>query len=184
MTVTFCAALVVVKSWPLKVSDVGAGVATAAAAAAVPVRARVCGLPGALSESERVPVRGFVVEVGVNVTLIVQVAFTITVVLLHVFVCAKSPEMLTAEAPKYERGVAGVLHGYDLCGACRVDNLAGECERSRRRSDCHNRSSGNGCSREPHQLRTSSRIVSQREIRSARIWRCSRRRECERDEAS
>jgi hypothetical protein len=41
-----------------------------------------------------------VAEVGVKVTLTVHVPFGCTVALLHVFVCAKSPLALIAEAPK------------------------------------------------------------------------------------
>ena len=44
----------------------------------------------------RLPVRGFVVAVGANVTLIVQVAFGCTLVPLHVFVWPKSPLALIA----------------------------------------------------------------------------------------
>jgi hypothetical protein len=77
-TVTICAELVVVTSWPVKVNVVGVTVATAAATAAVPVIARdPAGV--ALSVSVSVAVRGFgVVPEGVNVMAIVQVAFACT----------------------------------------------------------------------------------------------------------
>jgi len=69
LRVTLCAVLVVPTFWLLNVRLVGKTLA--AAAAPVPVRLTVCGLPAALSEmltdAVRVPV-----AVGVNVTLIVQ----------------------------------------------------------------------------------------------------------------
>lgn len=66
----------------------------------VPVSATVCGLLAALSVMVSVPERGlFVVADGVNVTLIEQVALTVTVELLHVSVSAKSFETPMAPAP-------------------------------------------------------------------------------------
>ncbi len=60
----------------------------------VPVRLTVCGLPAALSarlrDTESVPLM-----LGVNVTLMVQLAPTATLV-PHVFVCAKSPLFVPA----------------------------------------------------------------------------------------
>ena len=55
----------------------------------MPVSATVCGLAGALSVTTTVPVRVLIV-VGVNVTLMVQLALTATLV-PQLFVCEKSP---------------------------------------------------------------------------------------------
>jgi hypothetical protein len=69
--VTVFAALVVFRSWRPKLSDVGDKVAPGPFP--VPVRATVCGLPGALSatasDAVRVPA-----EVGLKDTLMVQLA--------------------------------------------------------------------------------------------------------------
>lgn len=72
------------------VPDPGAG--TSATTAPAPESPIVCGLFGALSEMVSVPLR-VPAAVGVNVTLIVQLAFTATSAgkLPQVFVSAKSP---------------------------------------------------------------------------------------------
>jgi hypothetical protein len=64
----------------------------------VPVSGTVCGLPGALSVMVKVPVRVPAI-VGVNVTLIVQLAFTASIAgvigqaVVPVLVSAKSPDL-------------------------------------------------------------------------------------------
>lgn len=57
----------------------------------VPVNATVCGLLGSLSVMVSVPVRGFDVDVGVNVTLIMQLEFPVRLP-LHPLVSPKSPD--------------------------------------------------------------------------------------------
>ena len=61
----------------------------------VPVKPTVCGLLGALSAIESVPVR-WPAAVGVNVTAIVQLAPAATE-LPQALVCAKSPDAVTPE---------------------------------------------------------------------------------------
>jgi hypothetical protein len=76
-----------------KVNVVGLNVTIGALAAApVPVRGTLCGLPAALSATLTFAARA-PVAVGLNVTLIVQFAFAASVAGLtgQVFVCAKSP---------------------------------------------------------------------------------------------
>lgn len=64
------------------------------------MRLAVCGLLLALSVMVKVPLRGFEVDVGVNVMLTVQVALGCRVAPLQVVEdTAKSPEIATAEAP-------------------------------------------------------------------------------------
>ena len=75
LRVTLCAALVVPTFWLLNVRLVGETLAPAAAP--VPVRLTVCGLPAALSEILTVAVR-VPDAVGVNFTLIVQLLFAAT----------------------------------------------------------------------------------------------------------
>jgi len=87
LRVTLCAALVVPTFWLLNVRL--AGERLVAAAAPVPVRLTICGLPAALSEILTAAVR-VPAAVGVNVTLIVQLLFAATE-LPQVFVSAKSP---------------------------------------------------------------------------------------------
>jgi hypothetical protein len=100
-TVTVCAVLVVLTVWLANVNGgVGEVIVTIGAVATpVPLRPYICGLPVPLSVKDRVPVRGLVAEVGVKVTLTVHVAVGCTVVLLQVFVWAKSPLAAIAEAP-------------------------------------------------------------------------------------
>jgi len=70
--VTVCAALVELIVWLANVSEVGETLATGVPAAApVPVRLTVCGLPEALSVTLKVPVR-VPAAVGVNFTLMLQ----------------------------------------------------------------------------------------------------------------
>ena len=71
LNVTLWAGLVVPTSWPANVRLVGDS--AAAAAIPLPLRAAVCGLPLALSVTDRVPVR-VPVAVGVKLTLILQLA--------------------------------------------------------------------------------------------------------------
>src|SRR6516164_8512630 len=74
VNVTPCAALVVFTVWLAKLKLAGVSVtAGALAAAPVPVRLTVCGLPCALAVIDTAPVR-VPVAVGVKVTLIVQLA--------------------------------------------------------------------------------------------------------------
>ncbi len=84
VSVTPCAALVLPTCWLLKLRLVGERVT--AGAIPVPLRLTLCGLPAALSVIETVPVR-VPVAVGVNVTLIVQLAAAATDA-PQVFVCA------------------------------------------------------------------------------------------------
>jgi hypothetical protein len=93
--VTVCAALVLPTFCDANVSDAGASVtAGALAAAPVPARPAVCGLPVALSAMLTLAVRA-PVAVGLNVTLMAQFAFAASVAGLtgQVFVCAKSPAL-------------------------------------------------------------------------------------------
>ena len=71
LNVTLWAALVVPTSWLANVRL--AGDSAAAGAIPLPTRATVCGLPLALSVTDRVPLRVFV-PVGVKLTLILQLA--------------------------------------------------------------------------------------------------------------
>lgn len=90
VSVTDCAADVTPRSWFPNASDVGEGVATAAAGAApVPDSATVCGVPDASSVIESDAVRE-PVAVGVNVTVAVQLAPAARL-WGQLFVCAKSP---------------------------------------------------------------------------------------------
>ncbi len=84
VSVTACAALVVPTCWLLKVRVLLDNVT--AGAIPVPLRLTLCGLFGALSVIDSVPVR-VPVTVGVKVTLIVQLAPAATEV-PHVFVWA------------------------------------------------------------------------------------------------
>jgi hypothetical protein len=84
LRVALCAALVVPTFWLLNVKLVGERLVPAAAP--VPVRLTVCGLPAALSEMLTVAVR-VPVAVGLKVTLIVQLLFAATE-LPQVFVSA------------------------------------------------------------------------------------------------
>ncbi len=78
VSVTACAALVLPTCWLPKLRLVLERVtAGAAGATPVPVRLTLCGLPAALSVIDTVPVR-VPVAVGVNVTLIVQLAAAAT----------------------------------------------------------------------------------------------------------
>ncbi len=87
VSVTACAALVLPTCWLPKLRLVGERVtAGAVGATPVPVRLTLCGLPAALSVIDTVPVR-VPVAVGVNVTLIVQLAAAATDA-PQVFVCA------------------------------------------------------------------------------------------------
>jgi hypothetical protein len=86
LTVTVWAALVVPTVWVANVSLVGVTLTPVP----VPVSDTVCGLPGALSAIETEAVR-VPAAVGRNVTLIVQLALTASVV-PQVVVRAKSPE--------------------------------------------------------------------------------------------
>lgn len=90
-------------------------------AAAVPVRLTVCGLLVALSVTVKVPVRGFAVAVGVNVTRMVQFAGVpgegCRVMLLQVVEdTAKSPLIPTAEDPRVT-GAAPVAVTVTVCAA-------------------------------------------------------------------
>ena len=71
LNVTLWAELVVPTNWPAKVRL--AGDSAAAGAIPLPLRATVCGLPLALSVTDRVPLR-VPVAVGVKLTLILQLA--------------------------------------------------------------------------------------------------------------
>ena len=82
--VTVCAALVVLSTWAANVRLAGARLTVGPTP--VPVRVTVCGLPGALSVRVTAPLRG-PGTVGVNVTLIVQVASAATLD-PQVLVCA------------------------------------------------------------------------------------------------
>ena len=84
LRVTLCATLVVPTFWLPNVRLVGETLVPAAAP--VPVRLTVCGLPAALSEILTVAVR-VPAAVGVNVTLIMQLSFAATE-LPQVFVSA------------------------------------------------------------------------------------------------
>jgi hypothetical protein len=87
LSVTDCAALVVLITWLAKFRPVGVKLtAGEAALAPVPVRLTVCGLPEALSVTVIAPVL-VPVAVGVNVTLIEQLPLAAKV-LPHVVVCA------------------------------------------------------------------------------------------------
>ncbi len=94
LSVTVCAELVVPRVWLLKVKL--AGLTPAVGAVPVPLRLTVCGLVVALSVmlkvAERLPG-----AVGVNVTLIVQVALAATE-LPQVLVSAKSPGLVPVGA--------------------------------------------------------------------------------------
>jgi hypothetical protein len=92
VTVTVLAALVVVTAWFPKARVVGL---TVTGTTPLPVNDTLCGLLFALSVIVRVPVR-LPVVVGEKVTLIAQFAPAASDV-PHVFVCAKSPEMLMEE---------------------------------------------------------------------------------------
>src|SRR6266404_4036407 len=85
-SVTVCAALVVFSCWLPKLKFVADKLTMDAEAAPVPVRLTDCGLPLALSVMVIAPVR-VPVAVGVNVTLIVQLAPAATEV-PQVLVCA------------------------------------------------------------------------------------------------
>ena len=89
LSVTDCAALVVFSSWLPKLKFVADKLTMGAGAAPVPVRLMVCGLPAMLSVIVTAPVR-MPVAVGVNVTLMVQLAPAATDV-PQVLVCMKSP---------------------------------------------------------------------------------------------
>src|SRR5437868_5113203 len=88
VSVTVCAALVVLINWLPKVRLVGDRL-TAGAVVPVPVNETVCGLPAALSVTESVPVRE-PAAVGVKLTEIVHVADAATDV-PQLFVWPKSP---------------------------------------------------------------------------------------------
>jgi len=83
------AELVTPSDWLPKVKVLGDRLPTAAVPTPVPVRARDCGLSGALSVMVTVPVR-FPAEPGVKVTLIVQVPPTAKVLPQVFAVTAKS----------------------------------------------------------------------------------------------
>ncbi len=86
VNLTACAALVVPTVWLANVKLAGDKLTTGTAATAVPASETACGLEAALSASVTEPVR--VPEaVGLNVTEIVQVAFTARA-LPQVLVCA------------------------------------------------------------------------------------------------
>ena len=87
VSVTLCAELVVVMSWPVKVRLVGESVT--AGATPVPLSGMLWGLPDALSVTEREAWRA-PVAVGLNVMLIVQLAPAATLD-PHVLVSEKSP---------------------------------------------------------------------------------------------
>ena len=89
LLVLACAALVVFSSWLPKLKFVADKLTMGAGAAPVPVRLMVCGLPAMLSVIVTAPVR-MPVAVGVNVTLMVQLAPAATDV-PQVLVCMKSP---------------------------------------------------------------------------------------------
>lgn len=89
VTVTLCGALVEFTNWEAKVKLLGVTV-TVAGPFTVPFKATVCGLPVALSAMLMAAVR-VPAAVGVNVTLIVQLASTANDA-GQVFVSAKSPE--------------------------------------------------------------------------------------------
>lgn len=106
-TVTACAELVVVTSWPLKASGEGDTVATGAAAVPVPERLMVWVVGEALSVMVSVAGPRAPRAPGVKVTLMVQVSVGATRLLLVQVVplaTAKSaelaPEMATAVEPK------------------------------------------------------------------------------------
>lgn len=99
VNVIIWAVLIVPAGWLLKLRLLGESVAVGLP---VPSKDTVCGLPAALSMKVIAPVRD-PVAVGVNVTLIVQLPPT-TTVLPQVFVCPKSPlaailEMMSAAVP-------------------------------------------------------------------------------------
>ena len=113
VSVTVCAALVVPTVWLVKVSDVTERLAVVVGAVPVPVRLTVCGLPEALSVMLKVPVR-VPDAVGVNVTLIVQLAPAATEP-PHVSVSAKSA--LAAILPVIVRAALPVLDSVTVCAA-------------------------------------------------------------------
>jgi hypothetical protein len=110
VTVIFWAELVVPTVWLAKVRLVGFKVITAPVP--VPVNETVCGLPGALSATESVPVR-VPVAVGVNVTEILQFEPAASVV-EQVFVCAKSP---VREIPMPVNVDVPSLYSVTICAA-------------------------------------------------------------------
>src|SRR5437899_13012122 len=90
LSVTDCAALVVFSSWLPKLKFVADKLTMGAGAAHVPVRLMVCGLPAMLSVIVTATVR-MPVAVGVNVTLMVQLAPAATD-LPQVLVCVKTSQ--------------------------------------------------------------------------------------------
>ena len=86
LSVIACAGLVVAMVCAAKVRLVGLSAADGPTATPVPVKLAVCGLPAALSVTVIVPVR-VPATVGVNVTLIVQLALAASDV-PQVLVCA------------------------------------------------------------------------------------------------
>lgn len=91
VSVTVCAALVVLTTWPLKFTDVAESM-TLGGVVPVPLRAAVCGLPGAslatLTDALLLPA-----VPGPNVTVMVHVPLTASVAgeAGQLLVCAKSP---------------------------------------------------------------------------------------------
>jgi hypothetical protein len=100
---TICPSSVVVPTvWLEKIKPVGARCTAGAADTPVPVKVMVCGLPAALSEMLRLPLRVPVAE-GIKTTLTVQL-FPAGTPVAQVFVWVKSPvaeilEMVSAALP-------------------------------------------------------------------------------------
>ena len=118
LSVTVCAALVVPTVWLAKVIEVAERLAVVVGAVPVPVRLTVCGLPEALSVMLKVPVR-IPEAVGVNVTLMVQLAPTATE-LPQVSVSVKSP---LAEMLVIVRATLPVLDSVTVCAALVVPTV-------------------------------------------------------------
>jgi len=93
VTTTFCDGLVVPTAWLGNVSAVGAIVIVPLALVPVPLNVTVCGLFAAVSVIVTAPLYAVAV-VGVNVTLMVQVAAGLIWFPVHVFVSVK-PEVTT-----------------------------------------------------------------------------------------
>jgi hypothetical protein len=93
VSVTVLVVLVVFTTWFPNETEVGDR--KTAGAVPVPVRVTVCGLPPALSMTERVPPR-LPIALGVNVMLIVQALLAANVAgeIGQLFVCAKSLALL------------------------------------------------------------------------------------------
>ena len=93
--VRVCPPLVDPTIWLEKVKSVGARLAAGPAVTPVPVKVTVCGLPAALSEMLRLPLR-VPVAVGIKITLTVQL-FPAGTLVAQLFVWVKSPVAVILE---------------------------------------------------------------------------------------